>query len=67
MRQTDVGREHGVRGVVVEIVADVREEGAAGGEPFYDVDGVGEVRMAGMRFVAERVEEKNVETAQMGR
>ncbi len=64
--EADVGREEGVGGFVVELVGHVGEEGAFGVEPLGDVDGFGEVGVAGVGMVAERVEDEDVEVLEEG-
>ena len=59
-----MGWEDGVGGGVVEVVAHVGEEGAAGFEFFDEVDGSVEVGVAGVGLAAERVEDEDVEVLQ---
>ncbi len=51
---------------MVELVGHVGEEGAFGVEPLGDVDGFGEVGVAGVGVVAERVEDEDVEVLEEG-
>ncbi len=64
--EADVGRERGFGGFVVEIVADVGEEGASGLELLDKGDGAIEVRVTGVRGAAERVEDEDVEILKQG-
>ncbi len=60
-------RQGGVGGVVVEVVAEVGEEGAAGLELFDKGDGAVEVGVAGVGVAAEGVEDEDVEVLEEGR
>ena len=55
------GGRAGFGGVVVEVVADVGEEGAPGLELLDEGDGVFEVGVAGVGLAAEGVEDEDVE------
>ncbi len=59
--EADVGWEGGVGCVVVEVVAHVGEEGAAGLELLDEGDGFFEVGVAGVGLAAEGVEDEDVE------
>ena len=59
--ETDVRWQDGFGGGVVEVVAHVGEEGAARLELFDEGDGFFEVRVAGVRLAAQRVEDEDVE------
>ena len=59
--ETDVGRQRGLGGGVVEVVADVGEEGAARLEALDEGDGAIEVGVAGVGLAAEGVEDEDVE------
>ena len=56
-----MGREGGVGGGVVEVVAHVGEEGASGLELLDDLEGVFDVGVGGVGIVAEGVEDEDVE------
>ena len=59
--EADVGWEGGFGGGVVEVVAHVGEEGAAGLELFDEGDGLVEVGVAEVGLAAEGVEDEDVE------
>ncbi len=61
-----MGWEGGFGGGVVEIVAHVGEEGAAGFELVDEVDGLGEVGVAVVGVAAEGVEDEDVEVLEEG-
>ena len=64
--EVDVGGEDSFGGVVVEVVADVGEVGAFGGEFFDVADGLLQVGVAGVGVVAEGVEDEDVEVLEKG-
>ena len=60
MGEFDVGWQDCVGGFVVEIVADVGEEGSFWGNFFDEFDGFGQVGVGGVGFAAEGVEDKDI-------
>ncbi len=62
--QADVGREQAFGAGVREVVTDVGEEGAAGGEFADGFGGALDGGVSGVGFVAEGVEEEHVEAAE---
>ena len=59
--------EFGVGGFVVQVVGDVGEEGPFGGDFVYQLDGLGEVGVAGVGLAAEGVEDEDVEVLEEGK
>ena len=59
--EADVGGEFGVGRFVVEVVRDVGEVGAFGGEQVDGFDGLREVHVGRVGFAAESVEDEDVE------
>ena len=59
--EADVGWQGGFSGGVIEIVAHVGEEGALGLEELDEGGGLGYVGVAAVGFVAESIEDENVE------
>ena len=66
MGQGHVGGEGGVGGGVVQAVGDVGEEGALRFQALGDGDRVGEVGVAGVGFVAEGVDDQDVQVLEHG-
>ena len=66
MREPDVFWQFGVDGVVVEVVADVREVGAPRGELLHDLDGAGQVGVTRVRLTAQSIEDEEIQIFQQG-
>ena len=64
--QADVWWEGGVGGFVVETVGHVGEEGASRLDLLHQRDGVLQVRVGGVGFVAKRVKDEDVESGEQG-
>ena len=62
--QPDVRRQKAFGALVPQVVTDVREEGAPRRQLFHGLDGAVHGGMRGVRLVAQRVEEKDIERAQ---
>src|SRR5208337_1896358 len=62
--QSDLGRQFRIRFFMREVVTDVREKRALRFDLVHDSQRLLDGGMRGMRLVAQRIQEKNVEVAQ---